>query len=132
MIIQKESFFVDCQSHSQLSEKVNDCVMGKKVSASKLFQMLADNIVSMDLLGMGGGDDDDFIAVADDVAIEDDPFIRPEKSDKPHWDAVDEKYRKQTFVHESSSEATLRLISDVKALLRSNSQKWIYSYSSKF
>lgn len=39
------------------------------------------------------------------------------------WDEVDAKYQKQTFVHETSSEATRRLISDVKALMRSNSKK---------
>jgi hypothetical protein len=39
------------------------------------------------------------------------------------WDEVDAKYQKQTFVHETSSEATRRLISDVKSLMRSNSAK---------
>jgi len=121
-------FYVDCEAHPTLSEKVNDHVMGKKISATQLFQFIADKIVEMDLLGTGdndGGDgsDDDFVGV-EDIEQEDtvDPYLKEEKIEKM-WDAVDAKYQKQTFVHESSSEATRRLISDVKALLRADSGK---------
>jgi hypothetical protein len=55
--------FVCCSSsHLRLfifSEKVNDHVMGKSLSAAALFQFIADKIVDMDLLGTGDGDDDD-------------------------------------------------------------------------
>jgi ubiquitin-conjugating enzyme E2 Q len=120
-------FYVDCSAHPALSEKVNDHVMGKTISATVLFQFIADKIVEMDLLGTGDGDDgsDDFGCVADadpDAEVIDPYEIKVEKTEKV-WDDVDAKYQKQTFVHESSSEATRRLISDVKALMRSNSAK---------
>jgi len=118
-------FYVDCQTHPKLSEKVNDYIMGKKVTAAQLFQFIADKIVELDLLGTGddGDGSDDFVGVADIEQEETiDPYLKPEVVEKV-WDAVDAKYQKQTFVHETSSEATRRLISDVKALMRSDSVK---------
>jgi len=118
-------FYVDCQAHPGLSEKVNDHIMGKKISATNLFQYIADKIVEMDLLGTGdddGGDGSDEFVGVEDVAEQEDPYVKPEVIEKV-WDAVDAKYQKQTFVHETSSEATRRLISDVKALMRSNTAK---------
>lgn len=79
-------FYVDCDVHPSLrfdrqflvlsnqfidincrSEKVNDYCMGKTISATILFQFIADKIVEMDLLGTGNDDDgsDDFGCVAD-------------------------------------------------------------------
>jgi len=115
-------FFVDCPNHSKLSDKVNDFVMGKTLSAAQVFQKLADIIVDLDLLGMNESDDDNIRVVGDVPEDDTDPFEKPEKKES-HWDEFDEKYRKMTFVHESSSQATQRLISDVKALLRSNTTK---------
>jgi hypothetical protein len=49
-------------------------------------------------------------------------LIFKEKREKV-WDEVDAKYQKQAFVHETSSEATQRLIHDVKSLMRSDTSK---------
>lgn len=101
--------------------------MGKTLSAAALFQFIADKIVEMDLLGTGDDDggDDGFAVVEgmDDGAEEIDPYAIKEEKREKVWDEVDAKYQKQTFVHETSSEATRRLISDVKSLMRSNSAK---------
>lgn len=63
---------------SPCSEKVNDHVMGKTLSAAALFQFIADKIVEMDLLGTGDDDggDDGFAVVEgmDDGAEEIDPY----------------------------------------------------------
>jgi hypothetical protein len=50
--------------------------MGKTISATALFQFIADKIVEMDLLGTGDGSDDgdDFVGVADMEENDVDPY----------------------------------------------------------
>jgi len=125
-------FFLDCPDQADWAEKVNDFCMGSNPSAKQVFQKMADLIVELGLLDQQGGDEDD--AVLDDVLPEggednqEDPFAAPaDEKREVNWDAVDEKYSKQKFVHDVSDQATKRLISDVKCHLRSDAKKNGYS-----
>jgi len=105
--------------------------MGSSLRAAQVFQKMADLIIDCNLLnvgGDGGGDDDDGGFLDDGVLPDgdeepEDPFAEKDVPRERNWDDVDEKYSKIKFVHETSDQATKRLISDVKALLRSNPRK---------
>jgi len=113
-------FYLDCPDQQEWADKVNDYCMGSNPKAKEVFQKMADLILEMNLLG-GGDDDACFLDDGEAGAEEEehDPYADTAPREK-HWDEVDEKYSKQKFVHETSDNATKRLISDVKCLLRSN------------
>jgi len=121
-------FYLDCPDQDTFAEKIND-FCGSTRKARELFDKMAEEILEMGLFG-GGEEDDDQVFIDEDGAPEEDPFAdSAPKERERNWDEIDEKYSKQKFLHETSDNATKRLISDVKSLLRSSPRKNGYTAS---
>jgi len=72
-------FSIECKTYPKLSQKVNNYSKSKKLSATKLFQVIADTIMDLGLLG-GDDDDDGFVGIADNA---DNEYEEPEEPMQP-------------------------------------------------
>jgi len=71
-------FSIECKTYSKLTKKVNKYAKSRKLTATKLFQVIANTIMDLGLLG--GDDDEGFVGIADNA---DNEYEEPEEPVQP-------------------------------------------------